>query len=201
MARVKCSQCLRPEKACICHFKALTKNNVPVVILQHPLEVEQSKGTVTLLAQSLTDCTVIVGEDFSSNEILNRILRDFGERAYLLYPHEQAKAIEVIVNQQGSNDEIFNNTCLILLDATWKKAYKMYMESTNLHTIEKLKLPAGIISHYEIRKTKKNNAFSTLEACCHALALLESAPKKYQPIMNNFIKFNQFQLSFQAKQV
>jgi DTW domain-containing protein YfiP len=76
----------------------------------------------------------------------------------------------------------------------------MFMSNACLHNINHIVLPQGIASLYEIRKTKKDHALSSLEACCHALARLENEPEKYQKLLNSFIKFNQFQQSFSQHQ-
>jgi tRNA-uridine aminocarboxypropyltransferase len=197
MSRLLCCHCQRPESTCICRFISQVKNKMPIIVLQHPNEVAQAKGSLTILARSLTQCSVIVGENFSENEQLNQVLSQYDEQAFLLYPHEQAltlnsKAIE------KQKEKAVNNGCLILIDATWKKAYRMFMLSKNLHKVQKLQLPPNCTSHYQIRKTSVVNGLSTLEACCYSLALLENNPKKYQSIINGFIAFNQFLLSFRS---
>lgn len=209
MSRVLCQQCQRPEKACICTFTVHIDNDIPVLVLQHPSEVKQSKGTVSLLQQSLSQCQVIVGEDFTDNEILAQYLTRYADSIALLYPSEQALelnaslsvvnsklAIKPDENTENEADKLNKIKCIIILDGTWKKAYRMYMLNPNLHTINHIALPQGIESLYQIRKTKKDGALSSLEACCHALARLENKSQKYQILLNSFIQFNQFQQSF-----
>ena len=192
MARICCTNCNRPEKSCICRFTSPVENIPLVVVLQHVSEVKQSKGTVALLSQSLSRCIVLTGEDFSENIELNRILEQYRNQVLLVYPSEQAESIPSL----KKNGDSASYGCVILLDGTWKKAYKMYMLAKNLHNITHIRLPENIEGQYKIRKTMKKNALSTLEACCYALGLLEQSPEKYQALLNEFIKFNEFQLSF-----
>lgn len=204
MSRVLCLQCQRPEKACICAFAVNIENSIEVIVLQHPNEVKQSKGTVSLLQQSLANCQVIVGEGFDQCQLLAQRLSHYGDEIVLLYPSKQALQIDFLLLNTNSNNSLFCNDsrqlnevkCIIILDGTWKKAYRMFMLSTCLHKIKHVVLPEGIPSLYQIRKTKKDNALSSLEACCHALARLENEPKKYQAMLNSFVEFNQFQQSF-----
>jgi DTW domain-containing protein YfiP len=203
MSRVICQQCQRPEKSCICSFAINIDNQLPVIVLQHPSEVKQSKGTVSLLQQSLANVEVIVGEFFDECEVLKQRLRQYEGKIALLYPSEQAIELSFTSANSANNnpiDYIDNQLneikCIILLDGTWKKAYRMFMLTPCLHHIIHIVLPQGITSLYEIRKTNKANALSSLEACCHALARLENEPEKYQSLLNNFVKFNQFQQSF-----
>jgi DTW domain-containing protein YfiP len=218
MARHLCLQCQRPIKACICAFICEINNKIPVLVLQHPSEVQQTKGTVALLQRSLNACQVLVGEDFSENTELNELLAQ--HRPLLLYPGEQAQDISLMMNDLKQNHATMKQSkspLLIILDGTWKKAYRMFMLSKNLHSLVQICLPDNIANNgqYLIRKVAKKNALSSLEATCYALALLDgelnndrqklnelSEEKqvfvcgRYQSLLNKFTQFNQFQLSF-----
>lgn len=210
MARILCKKCEKPVKACICSFITAIDNNITVVILQHPNEVNQMKATVPLIAHSLNNCQVIIGDNFSENEQVNQLIKDYQQRCVLLYPQDDAQSVcdyakqyyatssveNSCENDDKRTDIKANELCLIVLDGTWKKTYRMYMESSNLHSLTKLSLPENITGQYHIRKTKKANALSTLEACYYCLRVLESEPDKYLPLIDNFTRFNQFQLSF-----
>lgn len=214
MARNVCLQCQRPTNACICAFVCEIHNKTPVLVLQHPSEVKQTKGTVALLQRSLIACQVLVGEDFSENIELNEILAQ--HQTLLLYPSEQAQVLRLtsntIENPNGVKAED-KPRLLIILDGTWRKAYRMFMMSSNLQALDQVCLPDYLANNgqYLIRKVAKKNALSSLEATCYALALLEGElhehvdenEKKidcgpYQPLLNKFAQFNQFQLSFRA---
>ena len=218
MARSLCSQCQRPFCACICPFIIKTNNKIPVLVLQHPSEVKQSKGSVALLQRSLNYCQVLVGEDFSESTELIEILAQ--HQALLLYPGENAQELLKTVNNVEDDHALSSEKkplLLIILDGTWKKAYRMFMLSKNLHSLTQVCLPDFLANNgnYLIRKVAKKNALSSLEATCYALALLEGeldthfidensiTDKKhiidcgrYQPLLNKFSQFNQFQLSF-----
>lgn len=206
--RIHCLHCQRPEKTCICTFVSPVQNKIHVVILQHPSEISQTKGTVSLLAKSLHYCQVIIGEDFSDNEQLNQVLAQYN--CLLLYPSEKSKVLSsdlhcCLVNSKLQNDQElakeFKKYCLIVIDGTWKKAYKMFKLSQTLQQIPQVCLPESLAStgQYHIRKVAKNNALSSLEACCFALSLLEGSDK-YQTLLAKFNDFNQFQLSFRPKE-
>ncbi|WDE13753.1 tRNA-uridine aminocarboxypropyltransferase [Thalassomonas haliotis] len=194
MSRQYCCQCQRPEKACICHLMTDVDNIPHVVVLQHPSEVGQTKGTLPLLAGSLKSATVLVGEDFCEHEELKQLLEHYRDNIYLLYPSEDALTLGS--GQYVAGQAISGKSCIILLDGTWKKAYRIYMLSKVLHQIPHLCLPADLTGRYQIRKTAKKNALSTLEACCYALGIIENNPQKYRNLLEQFVKFNQFQLSF-----
>lgn len=214
--RILCDACQRAEKACICPFIVRVENTTHVVVLQHPSEVKQVKGTVALLAKSLTSCEVIVGESFDNELDFKKVLSDY--QTVLLYPSEHAKTLgtsfslfEPIAAQ--SAEQSTKPLCLVILDGTWKKAYRMFMLSKKLQEMPQVSLPENIANsgQYHIRKVAKKNALSSLEATCYALALIEndnngkkiSSDKigHYQPLLNKFHDFNQFQLSFRPDHI
>lgn len=200
MSRIICQQCQRPEKTCICAFAAPIKNNTHVVVLQHPSEVKQSKGSVSLLQLSLAQCEVIVGESFADHQRLAEIFKQHGDNIALVYPSENAQQVNFLELEKPKTPAEYDVKtmvkCIVILDGTWKKAYRMFMLNPSLHKLHHLTLPSGIESLYNIRKTKKNNALSSLEACCHILARLENNSAKYQPLLESFKDFNLFQQSF-----
>ena len=231
MSRTLCLSCQRPQKACICTFTVAIANDIHVVVLQHPSEVSQTKGTVALLAKSLQSCQVIVGESFDDEDCFLQLMDHY--QLALLYPGEQAQTLNHhLVRELTNRDQRSENIevkakaeakplCLVILDGTWKKAYRMFMLSTKLQQLPQVCLPDHLANagQYLIRKVAKKNALSSLEASCYALALLEQSTEqvidltesegdplpvtperagKYQPLLDKFQQFNQFQLSFRS---
>jgi len=224
MSRILCKQCQRPIIACICNFTCRIDNPTAVLVLQHPSEVKQTKGTVALLSRSLSHCKVLVGENFSQHDELNTMLAN--NQALLLYPNAQAQVLSLTNNGLNSTHSSDNKQSqkpklLIILDGTWKKAYRMFMLSSNLQALEQVCLPDTLANkgQYLIRKVAKKNALSSLEACCFALALLDNKLVEkeadeiechetalnqsvdcgiYQELLTKFAQFNQFQLSFRT---
>lgn len=197
MKREMCAACKRAVKACICAFIETIDNHVMVVILQHCSEVNHTKGTASLLTGSLNNQLLIVGEDFTNNITLNQLIAKYGETCYLLYPEDAITLPFAKKNEPNDSCQQFPQPqCILLLDGTWKKAYRMYQRSKNLHALAKLTLPKSISGQYTIRKTNKAHALSTLEATCYALALIEGNEEKYKIMLDNFIAFNHFQMAF-----
>ncbi|GAA5134395.1 tRNA-uridine aminocarboxypropyltransferase [Thalassotalea piscium] len=168
------------------------KNEIEIIILQHPSEVKQSKATVPLLAGSLAKCHVFTGENFDTNESLQQLIAKYSNSVALLYPSEFA---QVLANNENSSC-LKGIRCLILLDGTWKKAYRIYQLNTFLHQMPHWVLPDIYKGKYQIRKTTKLGGLSTLEACCYALTTLENGNERYKPLLDNFVAFNLFQQRF-----
>ena len=49
LKRLICPVCLRPQSTCICQWIMPPAHQVEVVLLQHPLEVNNAKGSARLL--------------------------------------------------------------------------------------------------------------------------------------------------------
>tara|TARA_B100000767_G_scaffold46906_1_gene41589 strand:- start:421 stop:1125 length:705 start_codon:yes stop_codon:yes gene_type:complete len=219
MSRTLCLACKRPEKACICNFIVKITNEIPVIVLQHPKEENHMKGTVALLSRSLQSCDVIVAENVDLVEKFDDLQKK--RQLVLLYPSEQATMLSALtmpncVYTEQNNVEAgnkFKPLSLVIIDGTWKKAYRMFTLSKKLQGLPQVCLPKSIAcsGNYSIRKVAKKNALSSLEATCYALAMLESADNEteagttviapnfagnYQPLLEKFKQFNLFQLSF-----
>ena len=194
MTRQYCNVCNRPQVSCICQFVREINNDIDVIILQHPSEVKQAKGTVSQLALSLQSCHVFVGENFTQTQELTELLQQYNNQVALLYPSDNA--LPLLKADEFENSLLKELKCLVLLDGTWKKAYRLYQTNPFLHLLPHLMLPDNYTNEYQIRKTNKKGALSTLEACCHALSILEESPERYQVLLENFRAFNQFIISF-----
>ncbi|MGR5138347.1 tRNA-uridine aminocarboxypropyltransferase [Vibrio jasicida] len=186
-----CSQCGKSRKACICQWIVPLASEVELIILQHTSEEHRPLGTARILNLSLNHCTCLIGEDFSDSAALNALLEDETYQHFILYPSEQS----LCLSELATVAEVpAKKTRLILLDGTWKKAYKMWQLSTNLHTIQTVKLPEDLQGHYTIRKAPSDNSLSTVEAGFHALSLLQPS-KDLTPLLIAFEKMIEFQIA------
>ncbi|MFD2180151.1 tRNA-uridine aminocarboxypropyltransferase [Veronia pacifica] len=185
-----CHRCNKAHKACICEKITPIGNNIPLLILQHPSEVNQAKGTARILSLSLEHSQLIVGEEFDQNTEFLDQLDNSDINWHLLYPSDNAKTITSL-----SSDQNVHNLGLVLLDGTWKKAFKMYQLSQRLQMLPALVLPDDLTGNYRIRKTAKTGGLSTVEAGYHALSLLANDNNHYQPLIDCFDKMVAFHLS------
>ncbi|KKA43982.1 MULTISPECIES: tRNA-uridine aminocarboxypropyltransferase [unclassified Salinivibrio] len=186
-----CSRCHKAHAICICDAIIKIDNPNPVILLQHPDEVSHPKNSACLLSLSLQHSVTFVGEDFSHHPQLNALLADPDITYAVLYPGENAMALSEMAAQGASAKQ-----GVILLDGTWKKAYKMYQLSTNLQALPSIRIDACAPSQYQIRKSRKPGALSTLEAGYMALSQLSGDPTPYQPLLDSFDLLVQRQLAF-----
>ncbi len=186
-----CSQCGKSHKACICSWIVPLESEVELIILQHSSEEHRPLGTARILKLSLNNCICLVGEDFSQDNTLNNLLTDNRYQHLILYPSEQSICLSELAEDERCNRK---KTRLILLDGTWKKAYKMWQLSRNLHSLPTVKLPKNLHGGYTIRKAPSENSLSTVEAGFHALSLLEPN-NDFTPLLTAFENMIEFQIA------
>ncbi|KAB0480797.1 DTW domain-containing protein [Vibrio sp. IB15] len=182
-----CPQCSKALKACICHWVTPLESNVELIILQHPSEEHRPMGTARILSLSLKNSVTIVGEDLSDNEQLNDMLADTQYQHVILYPSEHSAPVESVTRPN-------KKLRVILLDGTWKKAFKMWQVSSNLHALNTVHLPKDLKGNYRIRKAPSENSLSTVEAGYHLLSLLEDG-RDFSPLLTAFDQMIQFQIN------
>jgi DTW domain-containing protein YfiP len=160
-------------------------NRVEVLILQHPLEAGQAKGSAVLLQRSLGNSQLSTGEQFDATA-LETLLHAGGRTSVLLYPDEPGAAQAVdnpLIPPAGERLR------LVVLDGTWRKSRKLLHLNLALQRLPRLALVAPPPSQYTIRKAHRPDQLSTLEATCLALAQLEQAPARYAPLLAAFGAF------------
>lgn len=189
-----CTRCTRALKACLCEYIHPVINRVPLLILQHPGEVGHPKGTAALLAASLAHVEIRVGEDFREDAVLARWLAQ--RRCYLLWPDEQAQTLASL--RASLADDAEAPSCFVLLDGTWRKAYKMLCLNPALAALPRLSL-ATAEGQYLIRKKPFSTALSTLEAGYHLLSQWEGDAVRYAPLLSLFHRLNEQWLSYSTR--
>lgn len=190
-----CLQCLKTKKACICEWITPISTEVELIILQHPTEAKRPLGTAKILSLSLVNCRTFIGENFTDHTELNTLLADEQYQYQVLFLDGTSQAISSSSNQTKQKQRV------ILLDGTWKKAYKMWQLSTNLHSLPKVHLDTELSGNYRVRKAPKDNALSTAEAGYHVLSQLDGesgATKeldKFGSILTAFDNMIEFHIS------
>jgi DTW domain-containing protein YfiP len=153
--------------------------NVEVLILQHPLEVGNAKGSARLLHLSLPGSVMLTGEAFDPDE-LAAILYAGGRSPVLLYP----------ASDSGPGDVSSpSNLRLVVLDGTWRKSRKMLYLNPLLQGLPRLALQGMPASHYRIRKAHAPDQLSTLEASVYALMRLDGGEARFAPLLAAFDGF------------
>ncbi len=192
--RRQCPTCLRAHTACICHWVTSVNNQVEVVVLQHPKEVDHAKGSARLLHLSLQHSQLVVGDVFDTVVLQDLLTGSPGavRHTLLLYPElpqdlASGLAAAPVLSVAGLADP--TTLRLVVLDGTWRKSRKMLFQNPLLQQLPRLTLGDLAPSRYLIRKARRPDQRSTLEAACAALSQLECNASKYQPLLTAFDGF------------
>lgn len=157
-------------------------SGVEVLILQHPMETHNPKGTARLLHLSLPGSTLLTGEAFAPDVLHAALHAPAADgrtvRPVLLYPTDvdgpEPEALPVGAQQVR----------LVVLDGTWRKSRKMLHVNPLLRALPRCALTDVAPSRYVIRKAHAPHQLSTLEATCAALVQLEGGQAdKYTPLL------------------
>lgn len=189
--RAMCATCLRPQPTCICRWIRPAASPLGLLILQHPLEVANAKGSARLLHLCLPGSELVTGELFEP-ERLHALLWEGGRTPLLLYPdtgHEQSLGLPAPPALDPALLQAPSRLRLIVLDGTWRKSRKMLYLNRPLQELPRLALTQMPASHYRIRRAHAPDQLSTLEAACYALMRLDNSAEKYQTIIDAFDGF------------
>jgi len=175
--RAVCGNCLRPRRACICGCVFRAGHAAQVLILQHPLEVHQAKGSARLLHLCLPHSRLETGSAFDAGRLDALLHGPWTEdragaaacarQPVLLYPSGPGDAGAPFDASLAPH-----RLRLVILDGTWRKSRRMLHENPQLAALPRLSLDETA-SRYRIRKARRAGQLSTFEAASHALAQLE----------------------------
>lgn len=180
------------------------------MILQHPLEVAQAKGSARLLHLCLPHSRILTGEVFDLPACLawmdaqgahfggatpehprHNILLYQGTEAGQSHGNRLPSALPPAIVPEMVPDLLHrpSQLRLIVLDGTWRKSRKMLCLNPALQQLPRLSLAPLQASRYLIRQAHRPGQLSTLEATCAALAQLETKGDQFEPLLKAFDGF------------
>lgn len=184
-----CLRCTRPAAACICRWITPVPTSVDLLILQHPMEVHNAKGSARLLHLSIPGSRLIVGERFEQDRLAS-LLHAGSRMPVLLYPETpDDRALGLPPAPPLGVPPRAEELTLVILDGTWRKSRKMLYLNPALQGLPRLPLRDVGQSRYLIRKAHAPDQLSTLEAACLALGQIEGTPARYEPLSDSFADF------------
>ena len=202
LKRLSCPVCYRAQTACICQWVKPIENEIEVLILQHPLEVAQAKGTARLLHLCLANSTMLTGEVFEA------ALFNTNKYSVLLYPATTPDPSLGLIEAPTLEPQHLLNpkqVRLVVIDGTWRKSRKMLYLNPALQKMPRLALSNLPPSKYLIRKAQQAHQLSTLEATCCGLTQINAgsvgiveSTKIYDPLITALNGFVGQQLEWQG---
>jgi DTW domain-containing protein YfiP len=185
--RPRCPHCHRALRTCVCALAQAVAHQVEVLILMHPMEVHEAKGTGHLLHLCLPHSRVMVGEEFDAAELeaaLHGRWTSWADtdgaprHSLLLYPDtaEQDAALGLAAASPLPLPwpQPPERLRLVVIDGTWRKSRKMLYLNPALQALPRLPLLDVEDSGYAIRKAHLPGQLSSFEAAAQALAQLHN---------------------------
>jgi DTW domain-containing protein len=154
----KCARCLLQQRVCLCAEVPMIATWTRVVIVRHHLERFRSSNSGRLAHLALPNSEIIEHGGSAGPAAL----RDL-HGAWLLYPEGEPVLTPPVPPP----------TKLVVLDATWSQARRMYRKLDALRGLPLLRLPDEEVPRARLRESPGPGRVSTIEAIARALRLLE----------------------------
>ncbi len=174
MGRSMCYRCFWPQPLCWCGSITPLRTKTKFVFLMHPEEFKHVKAATGRLTHlCLTDSEIHMGVGFDEHEAVQALIADPGNFPVLLYPGPEARDLsrgEFPAEELGGRRLV-----VILLDATWRLARRMWKFSPSLQRLPRIMFSGATPSRYVIKRQPEPGCLSTLEATHETLLALERA--------------------------
>lgn len=164
----RCKNCQVNNHFCVCSYIKPFEIKTNVSLIVHVRELKLTSNTAQFAEKMLPERANIVirgrmNEVFDSAPTLQR-----EGRPLFLYPHEDALELN-----DDFKEKFPGPYHLIIPDGNWQQARKVRQREAGFSALPAVKLPAGILSEYGLRKAIHPEWVSTYEAMSHALGILE----------------------------
>lgn len=165
----RCTNCRINNYFCVCADLSTFKVDTNVSLIVHVSELKLTSNTAQFVEKNLPDRAEIIirgrmNDTFSADPILAR-----SGRPLFLFPDENSVELnaEFISNNPGPYH-------LIVPDGSWTQAKRVKKREEKFDSIPTVRLPAGIVGEYKLRKAPQPEWVSTYEAVAYALGILEN---------------------------
>ncbi len=162
----------------------------------HPKEFRKTKnGTGHMTNNSLENCELYVGIDFSDHIRVNELLNDEKYEAFILYPDSNSIKLNT---QKLPNDKI---PLIFIIDSTWPCSKKMLRVSTNLQNLKKVSFEHDKSSQFKIKTQPNQYCLSTIEStlCLLELLNLQNIENIDSKSLENFLSPFEKMVDYQVK--
>ncbi len=152
----RCPRCLLRD--CLCAQVPAVATRTRIVIVRHHLERWRSSNTGRLAHLALANSVIVDHGGAPGPAVLPPL-----DGAWLLYPEGEP----VTARPEPPPRQ------LVVLDATWAQARRMYRKLAALRGLPMLRLPDAPMPSARLRESPGPGRVSTIEAIARALRLLE----------------------------
>lgn len=166
----RCEACLLAPQACICGWQPSLATPVGICLVMHPLEPLKPTNTGRLIADCLPATHAFVWSRTETDPQLVQLLGDPQWQPYIVFPGEYAQPGQRVVRKL-TDQATGKRPLLVILDATWTQARKMFRKSPCLANLPVLSLRTEQLSRYRLRRSCREEHLCTVEVAAACLAL------------------------------
>ncbi len=168
----RCLVCKMHQELCICD--AIPKLDVltRVVLIMHRRECAKTTATGPLALLALPNSELHI-HGHREAPLNFESLKDPARRALLLFPDDDVPVLtpEWLRSSTSIPDRPIT---LVVPDGSWRQAKKMSVRIPGLEHAERVRLPEGPPSAYQLREETRYEGLATFEAIARALGCIES---------------------------
>ncbi|PKN18393.1 MAG: hypothetical protein CVU71_12920 [Deltaproteobacteria bacterium HGW-Deltaproteobacteria-6] len=170
-ADTHCLRCLLRREICICPVIPSVPTRTEFLILRHIGEAGRPSNTGRLIDLALPNARIIAwggGTRVGLSPLDDELLQAPG--TWLLWP-----------DGPDTKQDVTPPGRIVVLDATWRQARRLYHRTPTLWSLPRLVLPSPAPSRGRLRDQHRADGMSTIEAVAAALAAIEGA-KAAEPL-------------------
>ncbi len=163
-----CFRCYLRREICICPILPTVQTQTEFLILRHAQEAERPGNTGRLVSLAMPNSRIVScggGDRIGFSSLDEELLRSSG--TWLLWPDGKS-------SRSDMSDITLPNR-IVILDATWRQARRLYNRMPVLWALPRLALPAPTQYRARLREQRRSDGMSTIEAVAAAITRLEGA--------------------------
>jgi DTW domain-containing protein len=169
----RCPGCRLVPSHCLCSVRPVVPARSGMCLLMADIEPLKPSNTGWLIADVVPDTFAFGWARTEVDPALLALLADPQWQPYVVFPGEFVEPERVTVTVQAS--DAGKRPLFILLDATWAEARKMFRKSPYLDKLPVLSLHPEQVSHYQLRRSRRDDHFCTSEVASLCLHLAGEA--------------------------
>ncbi|MBA3465056.1 MAG: DTW domain-containing protein [Deltaproteobacteria bacterium] len=154
----RCTRCLLQQRVCLCAQIPTVVTATRIVIVRHHGETTRSSNTGRLAHQALPNSVLVDHGGMTGPTELPPL-----DGAWVLFPAGEPRMSAPVPPPRQ----------LVVLDATWSQARRMFRKLSALRGLPLLRLPDVPVPAARLRNSPGTGMVSTIEAIASALRLLE----------------------------
>ncbi|WP_416560671.1 tRNA-uridine aminocarboxypropyltransferase [Limnohabitans sp. yimb22184] len=165
----RCPGCRLVPSHCLCALRPEVPTQAGMCLLMADIEPLKPSNTGWLIADVVPRTFAFGWTRTEVDPALLALLADPQWQPYVVFPGEFV-APERLVHEVSTTDAN-KRPLFILLDATWPEARKMFRKSPYLNALPVLSLHPEQVSHYQLRRSRRDDHFCTSEVASLCLDL------------------------------